>query len=60
MLLRRFNAIIIKNDEKEEKERKSSLEVWFKILFNVLIIKQKQQDLKQQALKISTRKLHRS
>jgi len=39
MLLRRFNAIIIKNDEKEEKERKSSLEVWFKILFNVLIIK---------------------
>jgi hypothetical protein len=60
MLSRRFNAIIIRNNEREERERKLSLEVWLKILLNVLIIKQKQQDLKQQALKISTRKLYRN
>ncbi len=60
MLSRQFNAIIIRNNEREERERKLSLEVWLKILLNVLIIKQKQQDLKQQALKISTRKLYRN
>jgi len=60
MLSRRFNAIIIRNNEREERERKLSLEVWLKILLNVLIIKQKQQDLKQQALKISTKKLYRN
>ncbi len=60
MLSRRFNAIIIRNDEREEREQKSSLRVWFKILLYVLTIKQRQRDLEQQALKISTRKLYRS
>ncbi len=60
MSSQRFNAIIIKNDERKERERKSSLGVWFKILLYVLTIKQRQQDLELQALKISTRKLYRS
>jgi hypothetical protein len=47
MLSRRFNAIIIRNDEREERERKSSLEVSFKILLYVLTIKQRQRDLGQ-------------